>query len=211
MNLKKLREDNMVSKFNQFIENYGDKLAFPDQTTLNYVCNDKVGFLPSKYAQFTAANLEVVGELNKNGYDINYDDGFEGFTEPLIIHYYTSNKPWKANYKRGYANYFWYYTKKSGYFNEIYEIYSKSVKEFESKENNKKNNQKIKLISLISFASIMFIMNVILIIFIIKNKKKRSNFTEEKNTIVGINTETTKSQTETQNDDQIEKENKENI
>ncbi|MDR2281871.1 MAG: glycosyltransferase family 8 protein [Sphingobacterium sp.] len=42
MNLAKLREDDMVSKFLKYAKN--DQLQFPDQDVLNQLCNDK--FLP---------------------------------------------------------------------------------------------------------------------------------------------------------------------
>lgn len=47
LNLKKIREDNMVKKLNRFLNTH--KLMYPDQDTINVVFKDKILFLDNKY------------------------------------------------------------------------------------------------------------------------------------------------------------------
>ena len=47
LNLKKIREDNMVKKLNRFLNTH--KLMYPDQDTINIVFKDKILFLDNKY------------------------------------------------------------------------------------------------------------------------------------------------------------------
>ena len=47
LNLKKIREDNMVKKLNRFLNTH--KLMYPDQDTINVVFKNKILFLDNKY------------------------------------------------------------------------------------------------------------------------------------------------------------------
>lgn len=70
MNLKKMREDNLMNKFFLFLTSLN--LSFPDQHVLNLTCNDKIYYLDTRY-----------NPCFLNGY----------VTDPVIYHG-TQYKPW---------------------------------------------------------------------------------------------------------------------
>ena len=48
----------------------------------------------------------------------NYSEYEKAYNDPAIVHFHTSNKPWRKNAKkRYYGNYWWEYAKISGIYN----------------------------------------------------------------------------------------------
>lgn len=116
-NLKKMRDDNIYAKIMSNLEKFKNVIMQPEQDILNLVFNGKISYLPLRYCfctymynlykDKTKMNLRVGGNI------INYlfglytknlkYDGFYGetelkaaFTNPAIIHYATSVKPWNS-------------------------------------------------------------------------------------------------------------------
>lgn len=98
MNLKKIREDNMEKKFNDFIpELEPRKLSYNDQDVLNATCYDKIKFISPEYN--TMQGLVFVD--NAQGiYDSQ--EWERARTDPAIIHYPGGDKPWKGRKCRFY-------------------------------------------------------------------------------------------------------------
>ncbi len=115
-NLKKMREDNIIAKFLEFMKNHYQIIIQPEQDIINIVCNGKIGYIPITYSMCTYMyNLyrsNNSGLSGVNGYYFNYwfkgylhslNDAHykpselkEAFTDPVIIHYATKWKPWNT-------------------------------------------------------------------------------------------------------------------
>jgi lipopolysaccharide biosynthesis glycosyltransferase len=89
MNLKKIREDNLMPIFNRLAEN-----DFPtvDQDVLNNVCYGNIYFLDQKF-NVMPKNIKFIDnpELEK---EINFREFVSAYENPSIIHYVDSDKPW---------------------------------------------------------------------------------------------------------------------
>lgn len=84
LNLKKIREDNLVDKLFNYINN--NKLKYPDQDAFNIICNDKVRYIPSI---FNCCNFVTKEVLN---YDNIYIFHYPGYKHNWIIdHYYSED------------------------------------------------------------------------------------------------------------------------
>ena len=102
MNLKKIREDNLIEKFMKILRE-SQTLRAQDQDVLNLVCQGKVVFLPPEWnicwhwKEFLSSRL-----LEKhNAY------GSPG-TPPALIHYASDRKPWNSPEKE-LADQWWFY------------------------------------------------------------------------------------------------------
>ena len=102
MNLKKIREDNLIEKFMKILRE-AQTLRAQDQDVLNLVCQGKVVFLPPEWnlcwhwKEFLSSRL-----LEKhNAY------GSTG-TPPALIHYASDRKPWNSPEKE-LADQWWFY------------------------------------------------------------------------------------------------------
>lgn len=80
INLANLRKDNIFNKIKEYLTKYNNKLIFPDQDTINAVCNKKNGVFPIKY-------------VTKPFCKINEKTSYE---DPYILHYIIYSKPWKG-------------------------------------------------------------------------------------------------------------------
>lgn len=124
VNLRKLREDDMVPKFKGFIERYNDKLIQHDQTVINAVCYGKIGILPPKFGMFNfRRNGRMVyeyvdGLTSKNKYDCReMDDAIDNL---VVLH--CVNKPWQ-DAACSFADTWWQYAKKTDFYDEICDKY----------------------------------------------------------------------------------------
>lgn len=124
VNLKKLREDDMTSKFKNFIDKYNDKLIQHDQTVINAVCYGKIGVLPPRFGMFNFGKTgrtmyDYVDKLtSKRKY--TYKEMDEAMTNPVVLH--CVNKPWKDT-GCGFADVWWGYAQKTDCYEEIYSKY----------------------------------------------------------------------------------------
>lgn len=102
MNLKKLREVSIDTRFLELLNTYHFDSIAPDQDYLNAMCYGKVKYL--------SGNWDAMPEENTNPLD-----------DPKLIHYNLFAKPWCYDNIQ-YEDYFWKYAKDSGYIDEIKEF-----------------------------------------------------------------------------------------
>ena len=125
INLKELRENDMVNKFSKFIEENHEKLIQHDQTTINVLCYEKIGILPPRFGVFNIffEKEEAEKYLNSLVSEDKYseEDLKDAFESVCVLH--CVNKPWKDT-KYPFANTWWDYAKKTGYYEEICSEYS---------------------------------------------------------------------------------------
>ncbi len=127
INLKELRQDDMVNKFSDFIEKNNEKLVQHDQTTINAMCYKKIGILPPKFGVYNYSSVEEAksqaGKYRlKNGY--TEADLEQAYNNPAVLH--CISKPWKNINVRG-GRAWWEYARKTDYYSEIQEKYGATV------------------------------------------------------------------------------------
>lgn len=102
MNLKKLREVSIDTRFLELLNTYHFDSIAPDQDYLNAMCYGKIKYLSGSW--------DAMPEENTNPLE-----------EPKLIHYNLFAKPWCYDNIQ-YEDYFWMYAKDSGYIDEIKEF-----------------------------------------------------------------------------------------
>lgn len=95
INIKKMREDDIVKKSFDFIRDNIKELHFPDQDTLNYLCNNHWLVLDKGWNFQTDRNQVKVEPT------------------PKILHYTTAYKPWHQLYHNYYQKEYMMYLKKA--------------------------------------------------------------------------------------------------
>ncbi len=127
MNLKKMRNEKLEEKFNEFIEKYHNPQnrlgIFHDQDVLNVVCYNNIYILPLKYNALVHQLTKVLENrytsipkdyYSKEEWDIAY-------SKPAVIHY--SHKPWWQKLTIPFKETWWDYAKKTNIYNEIKKKY----------------------------------------------------------------------------------------
>ena len=130
LNLKELRKENSVKKFEDFIAESNHKLAQlnqHDQTVINTVFADKIGILPAKFGLWNWF-------LFDKNHTINYGDKIlispEKYTaqemlnarsDPSVLH--CTSKPWFYVDLACISQKWWQYAEKTDIFNEIKKKY----------------------------------------------------------------------------------------
>lgn len=104
MDLAKLREMKMEEKFVELLTTYNFDVIDPDQAYINYLCKDKIKYLP---VEWNRTPIETVN-----------------CEKPQIIHYALGIKPWQKN-SIFLANHFWDYAKESSFYDDILESLNK--------------------------------------------------------------------------------------
>ena len=116
INLDQQRKDKIEEKILKWAEKNKEFLALYKQTIINYYFIDKIGLLPPEYGIFSDSfkfYIEKTNNFTLGNY--NYSEYEKAYNDPAIIHFHSSNKPWKKNAKkRYYGNYWWKYAKISG-------------------------------------------------------------------------------------------------
>ena len=123
INLNELRLDHMVSKFYDFINNNTNSLTQNDQTVINVVSRDKLGYLPPFYGIFTHFYFpKIFKKYSKKVEEQNvYSliDLRNAIENPAILHF--TKKPW--NIKLPKLQKLWnYYSSKTKFYKEIMEF-----------------------------------------------------------------------------------------
>ena len=98
INLEQFRKNDIEKQFIRLITEYDFDLLDPDQAYLNYLCRDKILYLPNGWNKVP---MPLDCEGNKN-----------------IVHYALYKKPWQYNDVID-GNYFWYYAEKSPFYKSI--------------------------------------------------------------------------------------------
>ncbi len=92
INLKKWRNENIESKFVDFIKNKSEKIKYWDQDVLNYCLKNKWLRLPQKY------NLThfyfYPNDYTPSYFGLNETQYEETQKDPIIIHFTSHQKPW---------------------------------------------------------------------------------------------------------------------
>ena len=134
MNLKGMREDDIEKKIRKFI--FSHYLDHHDQTAINGACYDNYEILSFKYATFNFKSFEKMVEWNNKQdklYRYNDLELRQAFYEPRLLHFAGWTKPWDKKYNNINGEYWWYYAKKSGFYDEILKTYGFSKDVIEKK------------------------------------------------------------------------------
>ena len=132
MNLKAIRRDGIEQKIRDFIKTH--YLDHHDQTAINAVCHNNVEILSVKYACFNYDKYENIADYNnKQDKRFRYSETElkQALYEPTLLHFVGWTKPWQHEYGKSKAEYWWYYAKKSVFYNEILSNYKFSDTEVE--------------------------------------------------------------------------------
>ena len=124
MNLKSIRKNNIERKLRDFIKSHF--LDHHDQTAINGACYNNWEILPLKFGVFAESSFENLCKNNEKQdkrYRYNEAELREAYYEPVILHYVGYSKPWDINKNKPLRQYWWYYAKKSGYYDEILSNY----------------------------------------------------------------------------------------
>ena len=120
INLSELRKDNMVPKFEKFIEENNDNLDQHDQTTINAMAYKKIGKLDPKFGTFNFQQGAISAKyypcrlIAKDKY--TQEEMVEAFNDLYVLH--CINKPWKEKQAFG-ATEWWNYAKMTDFYDEI--------------------------------------------------------------------------------------------
>lgn len=140
MNLKKIREDNLESQWENMVN---DKYFYVDQDIINIVCKNKIGFLPLKYniPAYLDQNA-ILGFEKENIYEKSIVE--DAINNPTIIHF-AGEKPWdNPNILNG--DYWVNYVKSQKDLKKMFKM-KRKIKLFEVK-NQYSNNKKYKVVTL---------------------------------------------------------------
>lgn len=127
MNLKKMREDNLEEKFDEFIAKYHNPEhrigIFHDQDVLNAVCYNHIYILPLKYNAMEH-QFKKVSEGKISDISICYtgEEWNEAYTNPAIIHF--TLKSWRWIKDSQFKKIWWKCAQKTKVFNKIKRKYS---------------------------------------------------------------------------------------
>ncbi len=98
-NLKKMRQDNIEQKMLDFLKKNIDKLIYPEQEVLNYICSPQTEYIDLKYMSvpFWIKEDTLDAETIKNYYSpYTLEQVKTALEHPVQLHYATSAKPWKT-------------------------------------------------------------------------------------------------------------------
>ena len=131
INIKKIREDNKDYE----IINYLLQKKVTEQISINVVCFNKFSYLPFKYGIFYIVDIKtfVAGIESKMVQKVNLTEVEEAMKDPSIVHgLFCVPKYWEKEIKQGnkdlcrkYQEIFYFYAKKTNYYQHIYNKYMK--------------------------------------------------------------------------------------
>ena len=135
IDLKKMRKENILQKFFEFINKNKKNLNQEDQTVINIVLHGRIDFLPPKFGIWNFKKKNKI--LSHNHYKNEnlgiqaYDNRelLKGWRHPSIVHF-IYDKPWKHAFKKNtfFHKKWWEYAKKSDEFENIIKFISKLKK-----------------------------------------------------------------------------------
>ena len=145
MNLKAMRNNYIETELRKFISSHF--LNHHDQTAINAICYNNFKILPIKFSLF--ASIQSIEKLlsynnrQNEKYRYNESELIQAYYHPISLHYAGFKKPWKKDYNRTNLAYWWYYAKKSGYYEEILEHYGFKKEKVDNILDKMTNNRKL--------------------------------------------------------------------
>jgi lipopolysaccharide biosynthesis glycosyltransferase len=105
MNLELMRKENLIERYVDIVNTYGDRLTFLDQDIMNIAFHGT----DIKYFDNAVYNCQI-------GRDFYIEtEQFDDFLENCcIMHFAASAKPWNNTYRNGLENYYWKYALQDG-------------------------------------------------------------------------------------------------
>ena len=125
INSKEIRKDGIEQKIIDFVNTHS-KLPHYDQTAINAICYNNFDKLPIKYCTFNFRDYAKVQRYNNEQdkrYRYSEQEIYESFHSPVMLHYAGYEKPWIKNKQCFFREYWWYYAKKTDYYEEILKKY----------------------------------------------------------------------------------------
>ena len=132
-----IRKDNKDLELIKFTINNNRKLWFLEQDSINIVFYQKIGILPLKYGIYMYGTIDSFErKIQKRiRFKLNRTEVIKAITDPSLVHFSCCKpKVWYRNSKnyfginkicKRFHNEFYFYAKKTDYFNEIYNNYMK--------------------------------------------------------------------------------------
>ena len=145
MNLKAMKNNDIENKIREFVSHHF--LNHHEQTAINAICHNNFEILPSKYSFFALFNSteQLINYNNEQNESYRYNESelIQAFYHPVSLHYAGWVKPWHKEYIRSNKAYWWYYAKKSGFYQEILNNYCFKKEEVENILKITPNNGKL--------------------------------------------------------------------
>ena len=116
MNLKKIREENITKSFINLAD---EEFRYEDQDIINKVSAGRISFIEPKYNAMLPNLLPENYKFRKLSQVYSKSEYDDMVTNPVIIHYISSHKPWNE-FDSFYVVEWFKYAEKSPLFNEIY-------------------------------------------------------------------------------------------
>ena len=120
MNLKAIRNDKVEDKLNEIISK--KLMNHHDQTAINAICYNNMQILSYKYGSFAFDHFDAVINFNnkqKEKYRYKKNELKQGYNTPFLLHFTGYVKPWHKHCANKRRVYWWYYAKKSLFYQEI--------------------------------------------------------------------------------------------
>lgn len=95
-NLQKMRQDCIEDKMLDFLQKNIEKLIYPEQEVINYVCSNHILYTNLKYMMcscWVKSDINNIKSLKKY-YPYKTSEVIDAYHHPVQIHYASSIKPW---------------------------------------------------------------------------------------------------------------------
>ena len=134
INLEIIRKDNVYEKCRRFyLDNFNKGIYYGDQYIINYLFNNKIGFLPPKFGMWFINNKFIHKYLKLNHIIYKKKELIQSHKNPIIRPIWGVNekgqfyeKPWLSK-KNNKIKIIWnYYAKKTGYYYSICNFFKKA-------------------------------------------------------------------------------------
>ena len=121
-----MSENNKIEQFKNIYNKYKENEKMNEKVMINIIFKNETMILPPKYGMPNFENVDLGLKYNekiKEIYRYEKDEFISAFYKPFINVFIC--KPWENGNKCKQSDAWWYYAKKSKYFNEIKEKYGK--------------------------------------------------------------------------------------
>ncbi len=111
LNLKALREIDLVTLMNEFVQKNSKLIGAPDQDFLNYISQKKTLYIPPKYNMNYLLEKDIAAKIWSK------EEIKEAKKSPVIVHYIGPVKPWSILSTHPQRKLWWRYIKKTCFAN----------------------------------------------------------------------------------------------